>query len=187
MRLLKTGGRLVYSTCSNPNPSPNPDPNPNPNPDPDPDPNPNQVYSTCSLNPIENEAVVAAMLRTFGEGTLRLVDVSSELPELRRRAGLSTWRVWYRAQWQASWDELQARFPRKCPPFESLFPPTAEEAREMHLERCMRLLPHDNDGTAAQLNVMPPPRQGPSTAPAPMPPQGTPGSGQRSTPGGRGP
>ena len=64
MRLLKTGGRLVYSTCSNPNPSPNPDPNPNPNPNPDPDPNPNQVYSTCSLNPIENEAVVAAMLRT---------------------------------------------------------------------------------------------------------------------------
>ena len=74
------------------------------------------------------------------------MDVSSELPELRRRAGLSTWRVWYRAQWQASWDELQARFPRKCPPFESLFPPTADEAREMQLGRCMRLLPHDNDG-----------------------------------------
>ena len=102
--------------------------------------------STCSLNPIENEAVVAAMLRTFGPHTLRLVDVSSELPELHRRPGLSTWRVWYRAQWQASWEELQARFPRKCPPFESLFPPTAEEAREMHLERCLRLLPHHNDG-----------------------------------------
>ena len=101
------------------------------------------------------------MLRTFGAGTLRLVDVSSELPELRRRAGLSTWRVWYRAQWQASWDELQARFPRKCPPFESLFPPTAEEAREMHLERCMRLLPHDNDGGAARPNVVPPPSAGP--------------------------
>ena len=65
-------------------------------------------YSTCSLNPIENEAVVAAMLRTFGPHTLRLVDVSSELPELHRRPGLSTWRVWYRAQWQASWAELQA-------------------------------------------------------------------------------
>ena len=91
-----------------------------------------------------------------GRFTLRLVDVSSELPELRRRAGLSTWRVWYRAQWQASWDELQARFPRKCPPFESLFPPTADEAREMKLGRCMRLLPHDNDGSAAWLNMVVP-------------------------------
>jgi len=27
------------------------------------------VYSTCSLNPIENEAVVAAVLRTFGGAT----------------------------------------------------------------------------------------------------------------------
>ena len=29
------------------------------------------VYSTCSLNPIENEAVVAALLRTFGDGQHR--------------------------------------------------------------------------------------------------------------------
>ncbi|KAJ2750508.1 tRNA (cytosine-5-)-methyltransferase ncl1, partial [Coemansia nantahalensis] len=50
------------------------------------------VYSTCSLNPIENEAVVAHVLDHF-EGALQLVDVSDQLPALRRRPGLQTWKV----------------------------------------------------------------------------------------------
>ena len=58
------------------------------------------VYSTCSLNPIENEAVVARLLHTFGSQTLELVDVSKELPGLRRRPGQRSWRVWHRGQWQ---------------------------------------------------------------------------------------
>lgn len=50
------------------------------------------VYSTCSLNPIEDEAVVAHMLRVF-KGSLELVDVSDKLPELKRTPGVSTWKV----------------------------------------------------------------------------------------------
>ncbi|KAJ2888797.1 tRNA (cytosine-5-)-methyltransferase ncl1 [Coemansia asiatica] len=50
------------------------------------------VYSTCSLNPIENEAVVAHILDHF-EGALQLVDVSDQLPALKRRPGLATWKV----------------------------------------------------------------------------------------------
>ncbi|EST08532.1 Phosphoribosyltransferase domain protein [Kalmanozyma brasiliensis GHG001] len=50
------------------------------------------VYSTCSMNPIENEAVVAEALRRF-EGKVRIVDCSSRLPELVRRPGLTTWRA----------------------------------------------------------------------------------------------
>ncbi|KAI5401193.1 hypothetical protein KIW84_065878 [Lathyrus oleraceus] len=46
------------------------------------------VYSTCSMNPIENEAVVAELLRRCGE-SVKLLDVSSELPQLIRRPGLS--------------------------------------------------------------------------------------------------
>lgn len=42
------------------------------------------VYSTCSFNPVENEAVVAEVLR-LAEGALELKDVSNELPELRRK------------------------------------------------------------------------------------------------------
>lgn len=48
------------------------------------------VYSTCSFNPIENEAVVAALLRTT---SLELIDVSADLPDLKRHPGLSTWKV----------------------------------------------------------------------------------------------
>lgn len=51
------------------------------------------VYSTCSMNPVENEAVVADALRHFGPDTLELIDVSDQLPLLKRRPGLTTWRV----------------------------------------------------------------------------------------------
>lgn len=48
-------------------------------------------YSTCSMNPIENEAVVAALLRA-SEGSLELVERRSELPGMVARPGMSTWR-----------------------------------------------------------------------------------------------
>lgn len=50
------------------------------------------VYSTCSLNPIEDEAVIAEMLR-FGNGSIELVDVSDRLPQLKRSPGVSSWKV----------------------------------------------------------------------------------------------
>lgn len=50
------------------------------------------VYSTCSFNPVENEAVVAAVLEAT-KGAMRLVDVSDHLPELKRRPGLNSWKV----------------------------------------------------------------------------------------------
>lgn len=50
------------------------------------------VYSTCTFNPIEDEAVVAELLvRT--KGALQLVDVDSELPSPKRLPGLKTWKV----------------------------------------------------------------------------------------------
>ena len=50
------------------------------------------MYSTCSLNPIENEAVIAAILQK-GEGSLELEDVSQDLPGLKCHQGMSTWKV----------------------------------------------------------------------------------------------
>ena len=46
-------------------------------------------YSTCSLNPIENESVVAALLHKF-KGKIRLLDV--KLPGFQFTPGLNKWR-----------------------------------------------------------------------------------------------
>lgn len=51
------------------------------------------VYSTCSLNPLENEAVVSAVLRKFG-GRVVLENGDELTPAgLRVRPGLTTWKV----------------------------------------------------------------------------------------------
>ena len=104
--------------------------------------------------PLHPQAVVAALLKTFGKDVLRVVDTSTALPGLATRCGLTHWRIWHRGKWHESFASLVDRFPRRgerkkssgCPPFEALFPPSDEEQRWMGLERCMRLLPHDHDG-----------------------------------------
>lgn len=50
------------------------------------------VYSTCSLNPIEDEAVIAALLEK-SEGSLELADSSSDLPGLKWMPGVTSWKV----------------------------------------------------------------------------------------------
>ncbi|XP_069770293.1 RNA cytosine C(5)-methyltransferase NSUN2 [Narcine bancroftii] len=99
------------------------------------------VYSTCSLNPIENEAVIAAVLEK-SEGSLELVDVSSELPGLKRMPGLTSWKVMTReGHWYAEWSDVpenkhtqirHTMFPIKDP----------QKLKVMNLERCIRILPH---------------------------------------------
>ena len=50
------------------------------------------VYSTCSLNPLENEAVVVELLQR-SRGAIKLVDCSKMLPDLKRLPGLTKWSV----------------------------------------------------------------------------------------------
>ncbi|KAJ1902546.1 tRNA (cytosine-5-)-methyltransferase ncl1 [Coemansia sp. IMI 209127] len=102
------------------------------------------VYSTCSLNPIENEAVIAHVLDHF-EGALRLVDVGDQLPELKRRPGLKTWKVMTRdgslyESFDAVPPENGGRGRRKYMP--KFFPLSKERMDDLHLERCMRIYPH---------------------------------------------
>ncbi|XP_043689984.1 RNA cytosine-C(5)-methyltransferase NSUN2-like [Telopea speciosissima] len=63
------------------------------------------VYSTCAMNPVENEAVVAEILRTCG-GSVELLDVSTELPQLVRRPGLKKWKVRDKGIWLASYKDV---------------------------------------------------------------------------------
>ena len=91
------------------------------------------VYSTCSLSPVENEAVVAAALRKWG-GQIRLVDCSNELPGLVRRNGISNWTVYGK--------DVEPRERGAEDVSESVFPPTEEEAKTFHLDRCIRVYPH---------------------------------------------
>jgi hypothetical protein len=50
------------------------------------------VYSTCSMSPYEDEAVVAELLRS-NKGTLELVDARQFLPLFKARPGMSNWFV----------------------------------------------------------------------------------------------
>uniref|UniRef100_A0A8C5KHW1 tRNA (cytosine(34)-C(5))-methyltransferase n=1 Tax=Jaculus jaculus TaxID=51337 RepID=A0A8C5KHW1_JACJA len=99
------------------------------------------VYSTCSLNPIEDEAVIAALLEK-SEGALELVDASAELPGLKWMPGVSHWKVMTRdGQWFAEWDEVPHSRHTQIRP--TMFPPKdPEKLQAMHLERCLRILPH---------------------------------------------
>lgn len=50
------------------------------------------VYSTCSMNPMENESVVSALLR-IADGALVLEDPRGRMEGLLARPGWSSWRV----------------------------------------------------------------------------------------------
>ncbi|XP_058917164.1 RNA cytosine C(5)-methyltransferase NSUN2 [Kogia breviceps] len=99
------------------------------------------VYSTCSLNPIEDEAVIASLLEK-SEGALELADVSSELPGLKWMPGLTQWKVMAKdGQWFAAWGDVPHGRHTHIRP--TMFPPKdPEKSRAMHLERCLRILPH---------------------------------------------
>ncbi|ETV97758.1 hypothetical protein H310_09118 [Aphanomyces invadans] len=103
-------------------------------------------YSTCSFNPVENEAVVAELLR-WSNGSLRLMDMSNILPKLKRRRGISSWKVYdYDMVETADFDEAAeaAKGRYKSLPA-TVFPPTADEVASFHLDRCMRCVPQDEN------------------------------------------
>ncbi|CAI5437490.1 unnamed protein product [Caenorhabditis angaria] len=102
------------------------------------------VYSTCSMNPIEDEAVVAQLLRE-SKGALRLVDTSNMLPGLKRENGVSKWKVYDRDMKLFNSVEEVTEERLKKVIIQSLFPPTEEEAKDMNLHYAMRITPHLQD------------------------------------------
>ncbi|PKX93909.1 tRNA (cytosine-C5-)-methyltransferase [Aspergillus novofumigatus IBT 16806] len=109
------------------------------------------VYSTCSMNPVENEAVVASAInRCGGSANVEILDCSNELPGLKRAAGVRTWKVMDReGRMYNSWKEVEEQREREGINGlgrigEGMFPPTGENA-DLPLERCIRVYPHLQD------------------------------------------
>ena len=98
------------------------------------------VYSTCSLNPIEDEAVIATVLK-LTSNQVRLKDMSKVYPRLSRQNGLFTWKV---IDDDGTCYSNYTELPSNKQSFisSSTFPPSLQQSKEFHLEYCMRFLPH---------------------------------------------
>uniref|UniRef100_A0A8B9GBV7 tRNA (cytosine(34)-C(5))-methyltransferase n=1 Tax=Amazona collaria TaxID=241587 RepID=A0A8B9GBV7_9PSIT len=86
------------------------------------------VYSTCSLNPIENEAVIASLLeKSQGENSQGGETFSSVMLK--------------DGQWLEEWKDVPSNRQTQIRP--TMFPVKDEEKlKAMNLERCFRILPH---------------------------------------------
>lgn len=112
------------------------------------------VYSTCSFNPSENEAVVAAALNAH-PGEFTIVDSSDRLTHLKRHPGITSWKVGTTARdsetRETVYHETYEDYIKTVPEDEqakdkiatTLWPPA--NATELGLEHCLRLLPHDQN------------------------------------------
>ncbi|XP_069676058.1 tRNA (cytosine(34)-C(5))-methyltransferase [Periplaneta americana] len=101
------------------------------------------VYSTCSLNPLENEAVIHRLL-VDSNGAVKIVDVSSQLPGLKYRQGLSYWLPTSRDMiGYTSYSDVPEKWQTQVRP--QMFPPSPEDASTFNLDRCIRILPHQQD------------------------------------------
>ena len=102
-------------------------------------------YSTCSLNPVEDESVVAEILKRT-HGAVEVVPCRGKLGAFETRNGLRTWPVLDdKLNEYKSLTELRAALgPKESRRFrESMWPPGKKGSEG--LQRCIRLYPHLND------------------------------------------
>ncbi|CAK7227401.1 tRNA (cytosine-5-)-methyltransferase ncl1 [Sporothrix curviconia] len=111
------------------------------------------VYSTCSLNPVENESVVASAIALCGgPDKVEILESSAMLPQLKRKPGLKAWKIMDKSgrMW-SSWAEVEAYTaseessggvaPSRIVP--TMF--ANEASGQLPLERCLRVYPHLQD------------------------------------------
>jgi len=100
------------------------------------------VYSTCSLNPVEDEAVIQRLILEAGMDNVVIEDASDLVPGLKFCPGLQDWKVSAKgAKMFTSFDEVPEKIQNQIRPH--MFP--CSEISKMNINRCMRVLPHQQD------------------------------------------
>lgn len=99
------------------------------------------VYSTCSLNPLENEAVLCRLLKEV-DGALEIVEAGSKLKGLIYNPGMTTWMP---ASKDLNFYEKFEDVPLdlRSVIHRELFPP--KDIEKYNLQNCIRVLPHHNN------------------------------------------
>lgn len=98
------------------------------------------VYSTCSMNPIENEAVLQRIIQD-SDGALEIVDGSNLVPGLKFNPGMTDWVLASRdLEIFKSFDQVPEKYHTVIRP--NMFPLPPGEIEKIGLEKCMRILPH---------------------------------------------
>ncbi|KAG8528137.1 uncharacterized protein KY384_007053 [Bacidia gigantensis] len=107
------------------------------------------VYSTCSINPVENEAVVSSAIeRCGGLSKVDIVDCSADLPALKRKSGLRNWKVMDKtgSLWKTWQDfenhQIKSSEENRGKLTKGMFPSSKDQ---LPLHHCMRIYPHMQD------------------------------------------
>ena len=102
------------------------------------------VYSTCSLNPIEDEAVLYRLLQETGDA-VEILDASQLVPGLKYSSGINKWKMAGKEK-DVIYNEF-SEVPEKYHNFirPHMFSPQEGVDAKFHLDRCMRILPHQQD------------------------------------------
>ena len=102
------------------------------------------VYSTCSLNPIEDEAVLYRLLQETGDA-VEILDASQLVPGLKYSSGINKWKMAGKEK-NVIYNEF-SEVPEKYHNFirPHMFSPQEGVDAKFHLDRCMRVLPHQQD------------------------------------------
>lgn len=100
------------------------------------------MYSTCSLSPLEDEAVLQRLILDAGKENVVLEDASGLVPGLKFSPGLSKWKVGGKeGEIFESWDDVGEKYRSQIRPY--MFP--MEDVNDLNMQRCMRVLPHHHD------------------------------------------
>ncbi|CAA9986108.1 NOL1/NOP2/sun family methyltransferase [Plasmodium knowlesi strain H] len=113
----------------------------------------NIVYSTCSLNPIENEAVICEVFNSVeNRNCLKLMNFGNELiDKLNFKQGITEWKVMMDDQWFDTYEEycsyLQNKEHGKYKKIydkiqQGMFTPGEEFMNEINLKYVKRFFPH---------------------------------------------